>query len=130
MSKEIIKCDGAPTPRGCYSQAVRAGEFLYVAGQLPLDPVTGQVVGADIGAQTERVMQSVAAIVEAAGGALADVVKTTVYVTSIENWGAVNAAYSRFFPVAPPARAVICVRELHYGALIEVDAVAWLPAKS
>jgi 2-iminobutanoate/2-iminopropanoate deaminase len=117
----------APRPAGHYSQAMVHGGFVFVAGQLPLDPVTGELVGAgDAAAQTERVLASVDAILRAAGSGLDRVVSVTVYVTDRALWGAVNEVYERRFGEHRPARAVIPVPELRHGCLIELQAIAAL----
>jgi 2-iminobutanoate/2-iminopropanoate deaminase len=131
MSRQI-QTDRAPTPRGCYSQAVQAGAFLFIAGQLPID-LERRVVGYTPGQQMRQALRNMLAIVEAAGGQLSDVVNVTVYVSDMEYWSEVNAAYAEFFaPVAvKPARAVVPVKEMFSGSQVEVQAVAYLdPAKT
>lgn len=124
MTKRIIATTGAPLARGCYSQAVVANGFVFCAGQLPLIPETGQIVEGGIEAQTERTLRNLQAVIEAAGSTMADVVKVTVFITDIAHWGAVNEVYARFFPAQAPARSVAPIKELHYGALVEVEAIA------
>ncbi len=124
MSKRIVATNGAPPARGCYSQGVVANGLLFCAGQLPLSPETGQIVEAGIEAQTSQVLRNLQAVVEAAGSTLDNVVKVTVFITDIAHWAAVNSVYSHFFPSASPARTVVAVDSLHYGALIEIDAIA------
>lgn len=126
MSKRIVATNGAPPARGCYSQGVVANGFLFCAGQLPLCPETGQIVEPGIEAQTNQVMRNLQAVIEAAGSTLDDVVKVTVFITDIAHWTAVNSVYARFFPSTSPARSVVAVDSLHYGALIEIDAIAVL----
>jgi reactive intermediate/imine deaminase len=119
--------DSAPKPGGFYSQAVKAGPMLFISGQLPLD-LEGKVNGVTPGQQTERTLQHIESIVRAAGGTIRDLVQLTVYITDVQHWPEVNAAYQSFLkdvPV-PPARAVVPVKELHYGALVEIQAVAYL----
>ncbi len=126
MERGIVDTDKAPKAIGPYSQAVRAGNLLFVSGQIPLDP-EGNVVEGDIRVQTERVMENVKAIVEAAGGTLRDIVKTTVYLKDINDFQGFNEVYQRFFPEAPPARATVEVSSLPKGVDIEVEAVALIP---
>lgn len=127
VERKIIRTDKSPAAKGCYSQGVHAGPFLFTAGQLPLDPATGQIVAGDIAEQAERVLRNIAGIVEAAGGTLRDVVKVTVYIVDMADWGRLNEVYARFFTDNPPARTVVSAKELHYGALLEMDAVAFIP---
>lgn len=117
-----------PTPRGHYSPGVIAGGLVFVSGQLPMDPSTGQVVPGGIEAQTERALRNVELVLEAAGTSLDRVVQMTIYISDGELWGAVNAAYARVMADHRPARAVIPVSPLHYGALIEIQAVALGPS--
>lgn len=124
MTKQIVKTANAPAARGCYSQGVIANGFLFCAGQLPLDPLSGQIVKGGVSAQAERVIRNLQAVIEAAGSSLQDVVKVTVFISDIAHWGEVNEVYGRFFNENPPARSVVPVKELHYGALIEIEAVA------
>lgn len=129
MERRIIATDRAPAARGCYSQGVTVGPWLFTAGQLPLDPATGQLVPGGIAEQAERVLKNIQGIVEAAGGTLRDVVKVTVFIADIADWGPFNEIYARFFPTDPPARTVVTAKELHYGARVEVEAVACIPAQ-
>lgn len=127
MQKVPVRSDGAPAPVGPYSQAIAAsGEFLFVSGQIPLDPVSGDFVGAgDIRAQTRQVMANVAAILQAAGLDWSAVVKTSIYLTDLENFAAVNAIYGEFFQgMTPPARACVQVARLPKDAEIEIECVA------
>ena len=125
---EGIRTKEAPQPGGFYSQAVKAGPMLFISGQLPLD-LNGKISGTTPGEQTETTLGHIKSIVEAAGGTLASLTQLTVYVTSVEHWPEVNTVYKSFLsevPV-PPARAVVPVKELHYGALVEIQATAYLP---
>jgi 2-iminobutanoate/2-iminopropanoate deaminase len=124
MKRNIISTKSAPSAIGPYSQAVVAGEFVFVSGQIPLDPATGAMVEGGIEAQTERVMANLAAVLEAAGLGFANVVKATMYLADLADFPAVNAVYARSFPKDPPARATIQVAALPKGARIEIDAVA------
>lgn len=121
-----IATEQAPSPGGHYAQGVAHGGFLFVSGQLPLDPRTGEPKTSSIEEQTWQVLENVVAIVEAAGAVKANIVKTTVYVSDIELWDRVNEVYAEFFGLYRPARAVVPVKELHHGALIEIEAVAAL----
>jgi 2-iminobutanoate/2-iminopropanoate deaminase len=122
--KTVIVSAGAPAAIGPYSQAIRAGGTVYVSGQIPLDPRTGQVVPGGIAAQAERALESLRAVLEASGSGLGRVVKTTVYLTDLGSFAEVNEVYARYFPQAPPARATVQVAALPRGVGIEVDAVA------
>jgi 2-iminobutanoate/2-iminopropanoate deaminase len=130
MAKQRIHTEQAPRPVGPYSQAVAVDGWLYVAGQVPIDPATGNWVKGDIAAQTERVLQNVQAIVAAAGGGLQDVVKTTVYMADLEEFVAMNDVYAGYFNDAcPPARATIEAKNLPGGAKLEMEAVARIEAR-
>lgn len=124
MGKQILVTEKAPRAIGPYSQAVKAGGFLFCSGQIPLDPATGDLRGADIGEQTEQVMENVAAVLDAAGLTFADVVKTTIYLTSLAHFGTVNEIYGRRFPADPPARSTVEVSALPKGALVEIEVIA------
>ena len=122
--KECLSTDKAPAPVGSYSQAVRAGNLVFVSGQIPLVPDSMRMVEGRIGEQTHQALRTVQAIVESAGGTLADVVKTTVYVTDLADFGIVNEIYKTYFPENPPARSTIQVAALPKGSLIEIEAIA------
>lgn len=124
MSKQVISTPNAPAAIGPYSQAVRAGNLVFVSGQIPLDPATGQLVGGDIGVQTEQVLENLAAILEAAGSSLAQVVKSTVYLRDLGEFGRMNEVYAKFFGENPPARATVQVARLPREAAVEIDVVA------
>lgn len=127
MQKEAVSSPQAPAAIGPYSQAVRSGDLLFLSGQIPLDPATGQLVAGGIEAQTERVVKNLEAVLAAAGASLKDVVKTTVYLTDLGEFQAFNAAYARFFGEPPaPARATVQVAALPRGARVEIEAVARL----
>lgn len=123
MSKEIITTDKAPTAIGPYSQAVRAGGFVYCSGQIPLDPVTGELRGGDVREQTEQVMENIAAVLAAAGLVFGDVVKSTIYLTDLADFATVNEVYGRRFPADPPARSTVEVKGLPRGAKVEIEVV-------
>ncbi len=122
--RRVVSTAGAPGAIGPYSQAVQAGPFLYLSGQVPLDPATGQVVEGDVGAQTERVMSNLQAIVAAAGGSMASIVKTTCYLTDMDDFSVFNEAYGRYFPADPPARETVQVSRLPKDVRLEVSAIA------
>ena len=124
MSIDVISTSHAPAAIGPYSQAVRSGGLLFLSGQIPLDPATGQLVAGDISAQTERVMNNLAAILEAAGSSLAKVLKTTVYLRDLAEFGKMNEVYGKFFGEKPPARATVQVARLPRDAAVEIDLVA------
>ncbi len=124
MNKEIISTKDAPAAVGPYSQAVKVGNLIYTAGQIPLDPATGKLVQGDIAVQTERVMQNLHAVLAAAGSSLDNVVKTTVFLTDMGHYRAVNEVYGRYLANNPPARSAIQVTALPLGALIEIEMVA------
>lgn len=129
MMREPIRTDAAPAPVGPYSQAIVAtGRMVFVSGQIPLDPQTGEIVGeGDIAAQTERAIVSLTAILKAAGASLADVVKTTVYLKNMNDFAAMNAVYMKHFgETAAPARAAIEVARLPKDVLVEIDCIAVL----
>jgi len=119
-----ISTPNAPTPAGHYSQAMVHDGLVFVSGQLPIDPATGEVVEGSIEEQTRRTLANVAAVLEAAGSSLEQVLKATVYVSDITLWGAVNGVYAEVFGEHRPARAVVPTRDLHHGAKIEIEAVA------
>lgn len=119
-----IATQDAPRAIGPYSQAVRAGDLVFLSGQIPLDPATGELVPGDIAAQTERVMKNLEAVLAAAGGGFNDVVRTTIYLTNLGHFATVNEVYGRHFGAVPPARATVQVAALPKGAHVEIDAVA------
>lgn len=125
MPREIVRTDRAPVAVGAYSQAVRAGDFVFVSGQIPLNPETGEVVFADIKEQTERVLVNIRNILQEAGMGLEDVVRTTVYLELMDDLSRVNEVYGRFFGDSPPARAAVEVARLPKDVAIEIEAVAW-----
>jgi 2-iminobutanoate/2-iminopropanoate deaminase len=127
MSREVILSLDAPKPVSAYSQAIKDGSLLFLAGQIPLDPVSGQLVTGDIAAETERIIENMRAVLSAAGASLSNVVKTTVYLTSMSDFAAFNQAYSRHFVNQPPARTTVAVVALPLGARVEIEAIAALP---
>ena len=120
----IIHTDKAPGAIGPYSQAVQAGNMLFVSGQIPIDPATGAFAGEDITTQTRQSLTNLKAILEAAGYSCADVVKTTVLLADMGDFAAMNAVYGEFFTENCPARAAFAVKELPRGALVEIECVA------
>ena len=127
---EHVKTDHAPAAIGPYSQGIIANGFLYTAGQIALDPATGQMVAAEIVAQTERVMRNLDSVLEAAGAKWTDVVKTTVYLHDLADFPTVNEIYGRWIGDARPARSTVQVVALPRGSLIEVDLIALIPSSS
>jgi 2-iminobutanoate/2-iminopropanoate deaminase len=126
MSKHVIFTDSAPAAIGPYSQAVRSGKLVFLSGQIPLDPASGDFVGGSVGEQTRRVMDNLGAVLTAAGASFGDVVKTTIYLLDLADFTEVNAVYGGYFRDAPPARATVQVAALPKGARVEIDAVARL----
>jgi len=124
MSKEVIRSDRAPLPIGPYSQAIRAGGLLFLAGQLALDPATGQFLAGDIKTQTRRALENLSAVLEAAGSSMDRVVKTTVFLKEMNDFGAMNEEYASFFRELPPARTTIQAGRLPRDALVEIDLIA------
>ncbi len=124
MPGRTIRTDTAPTAIGPYSQGMVAGSLLFTAMQIGLDPDSGEMVGRTAAEQIRRCLQNIEAIVEAAGGSLSDVVKTTVFLTDIADFGAANEVYAEFFRDQPPARGVLAASALPKGALVAVEAVA------
>lgn len=123
---EFIHTPDAPDPGGHYSQAVVHGDLVFVAGMLPIVPGTGEKFLGSVEEQTEQVLKNIAAVVEAAGSSVDQILKMTVYVSDITLWGRINQVYADFFGDHRPARAVVPTRELHFGFLIEIDAIAAL----
>ena len=126
MNIEVIASEKAPAAIGPYSQAVRAGNLLFCSGQIPLDPATGEVVGGDVTAQAERVMANIAAVLEAAGAGFNQVVKSTIFLVDMADFGAVNEVYGRSFPGHKPARSTVAVAALPRGVRLEIEVVALL----
>jgi 2-iminobutanoate/2-iminopropanoate deaminase len=122
--KRKISTDKGPGAIGPYSQAIAAGGFIFLSGQIPLDPATGSLVQGDAGVQTERVMKNIAAILDAAGSSLDQVVKSTIFLKDLKDFEVVNRAYGKAFPGDPPARSTVEVAGLPRGALVEIEVVA------
>jgi 2-iminobutanoate/2-iminopropanoate deaminase len=125
MKNKIIKTVDAPQAIGPYSQAVEAGGFIFVSGQIPIDPKSGNVVQADIKSQARQVMENARAILSAAGCGMSQVVKATIYLKSMSDFAAVNDVYGGYFPSDPPARATLEVSRLPKDVAVEMDFVAW-----
>jgi reactive intermediate/imine deaminase len=123
MQKQFVTTERAPRAIGTYSQAVQAGETVYLSGQIPLDPATMELVGGDVRAQIARVFENLKAVAEAAGGSLADVVKLTVYLTDLAHFPLVNEVMAQYFREPYPARAAVGVAALPRGAAVEMDAI-------
>lgn len=124
--REAVSSRSAPAAIGPYSQAVRAGSFLFVSGQIPLDPDTGAIVEGDIAAQTHRVFRNLTAILEAGGASLANVVRTTVYLADMNDFAAMNAVYATYFAAPAPARSTVQAARLPRDARVEIDVIAAL----
>ena len=126
--RQAISTDAAPAAAGPYSQAIRAGELVFTAGQLGLDTASGQLVSDDVAGQAERALQNLAAILDAAGSGLDRLVKVTVFLADIGDWPAVNDVYARVVPEPYPARSAYAVKDLPKGARVEIEAVATVGA--
>lgn len=126
MSRIVIQSEAAPKAIGPYSQAVSvpAGRMVFLSGQIPLDPATGEIVAGDVVAQTERVMKNLGAVLEAAGFTFDQVVRCGIFLTDLGDFAKVNEVYARYFPVNPPARATVQVSALPRGVKVEIDAIA------
>lgn len=122
--RQAVSTESAPLAIGPYSQAVRAGDLLFVSGQVPIDPATGRLVEGDIATQTRRVLRNVGAILEAAGASFDHVVRTTVFLTDMDDFAAMNEVYAGCFRSPAPARATVQVSRLPKDARIEIDAIA------
>ena len=123
MSLNAVASDRAPAAIGPYSQAIRAGATVYLSGQIPLDPTTGELIAGDIEAQTVRVFENLKAVAEAAGGSLRQAVKVNIYLTDLSHFATVNAVMARYFEQPYPARATLGVAALPRGAAVEADAI-------
>jgi len=124
MTKQIVHTNNAPQPVGTYSQAVKVGNLLFVSGQLPINPDSGELVTGNFKDRTRQVLNNLKNIIEAAGSNMNKVVKTNVYLTDLSNFAEVNEVYSEFFPSDPPARAAIQVSKLPLDADIEIESIA------
>jgi 2-iminobutanoate/2-iminopropanoate deaminase len=124
--KDIVLTDRGPKPIGPYSQAIKSNGFVFVSGQIALDPKTGEFAAPDIKVQTEKVFENLKGILEASGASLNHVVKATVYLKDMNQFAAMNEVYARFFTAAPPARSTVQVAGLPKDALVEIDVIAFL----
>ena len=127
--RTAIETDGAAAAIGPYSQAVRVGQLLFVSGQVPLEPSTGELVDDDIGIQTDRVMRSIGAILDAAGASFADVARTTVFLVDLGDFPRMNEVYASYFTAPAPARSTVQVARLPKGARVEIDLIASFPTE-
>lgn len=121
---DVVLSKDAPQPIGPYSQAIKAGGFVFTSGQIAIDPATGKVIEGDVKAQTERVLKNLSAVLVAAGSSMERVVKTTVFLKNISDFPAMNEVYGHFFTNAPPSRSTVEVARLPKDALVEIDVVA------
>ncbi len=126
--RDVVSTDGAPPAAGPYSQAIRAGDLVFTAGQLGLDPASGEMAGDGVAEQAEQALRNLAAILEAAGSGMDRLVKVTVFLAEIGDWPAVNEVYARLVPEPFPARSAFAVRDLPRGARVEIEAVATVGA--
>jgi 2-iminobutanoate/2-iminopropanoate deaminase len=124
MTRQAVSTSGAPSAIGPYSQAIAVDGFVFCSGQIGLDPQSGELVSGGVEAQAERALRNLESVLDAAGLAMADVVKTTLFLADIGDFGAVNAVYGRHMPDPPPARSTFAVGGLPKGALVEVEAIA------
>ena len=124
VRRTVISTELAPKAIGPYSQAIRANGFVFCAGQTPIDPAAGKLIEGDVPAQTRQVLHNIGAILDAAGTSLSKVVKTTVFLTDMANFKAMNEVYAEFFPEHPPARSTIAVAGLPLGAQVEIECIA------
>ena len=124
MQRIQISTNQAPAAIGPYSQAIRSGQFIFTAGQVALDPASGEIVGADVQAQTHRVLQNLQAVLTSAGSSLANVVKTTVFLSSMSDFQAMNAVYATYFGQPAPARSTVAVADSPRKALVEIECIA------
>ena len=124
MKKEVVSTENAPHAIGPYEQAIKVGEFVYVSGQIPLDPETGNLVEGDVKVQTRRVLENLKGILAAAGSSPERVVKATVFLKNIADFAAMNEIYAEYLGTAKPARSTVAVADLPRGALVEIDLIA------
>ena len=122
--REVISTPDAPQAIGPYSQAIRANGFVFVSGQVSIDPATQQVISGDVAAQADRVLKNLSAILKAAGSGLEKVVRSTVFLKNMNDFGAMNEVYGRYFNVVPPARSTVEVARLPKDVLVEIDVIA------
>jgi len=128
MSKEVIFTEKAPKAIGLYSQAVKSGNMLFISGQVPVNPITGELTG-DIKAQTRQVLENIKSILVAAGASATDIVKTTVFLKNLDDFNAMNEVYREYFPNDAPARSTIEISRIPRGSLVEIEAIAVIAGK-
>lgn len=126
MQKEVISTDNSPKAIGPYSQAIRFDNLMFISGQIPINPKTGEIVSGDIGKQTEQVLENLKNILVAGGSSLQNVVRTTIYLINIDDYAMVNETYARHFEDLPPARSTVEVSRLPKAVSIEIDAIAFI----
>jgi len=126
VKKEILFTDKAPKAIGPYSQAIRVGGFLFTSGQIPINPVTGDLVIADIQKETVQVLENLKAVVEEAGATLNDVIKTTIFIKDMDQFALINETYAKYFPENPPARSCVEVARLPKDVNVEIEAITAL----
>lgn len=125
MTRTLVHTDNAPAAVGPYSQAIRVGDFLYTSGQIAIDPSVGSMIDGDVSAQTEQVLRNLRAVLEAGGSSMERVIKTTVFMTTMDHYKAINVVYGEHFATGRPARSAVAVSQLPLGALVEIEAVAY-----
>ena len=126
VKKKVVQTEKAPKAIGPYSQAIQAGNFLFLSGQIPLDPKTGELVKGDIRKQTQQVLENIKGILESQGLGMENVVKSTIFLKDIANFNQVNEVYATYFPSSPPARSTVEVAKLPRDADIEIEAIAFI----
>ena len=124
MDKKIIKTQNAPQAIGPYSQAVKSGNFIFASGQIPLDPVSGNIEGDEIKKQTQRVMENIKGLLESQSLTMSNIIKTTCFLSDMSNFAAFNEVYATYFTENPPARSTVAVKSLPKDALVEVEIIA------
>ncbi len=129
MGKKAIYTEKAPKPIGPYSQAIQAGHYLFLSGQIPIDPESGELIKGDIREQTQRVLENIKSILNSQGSEMDDIVKVTIYLKDLRNFSQVNELYATYFSRTPPARSTIQVSDLPKNAEIEIEAIAWVKKK-
>lgn len=127
MEKKVISTEKAPSAIGPYSQAVKAGQFLFCSGQIPINPLTKEIVEGGIEEQTKMALENLKAVIEAGGSSLSNVVKTTVFLKNMNDFAIMNKIYSQYFKENPPARAAIEVARLPKNVLVEIEAIVYCP---
>ena len=126
MGKKVIQTEKAPKPIGPYSQAIRAGNFIFLSGQIPIDPKTGELVKGDIRQQTRQVLENIRGVLESQGLGMQDVVKVNIFLKDMGNFNEMNEVYATYFPATPPARSTVGVAKLPRNAEIEIEAIAYI----